>query len=126
MSIFSNNTSNSVEENKNVNVAEGSGQQKPLDQLYDHESSSGADAFHKGGILGGKAEKYIRDSANIEDLPGDDDDELDDDEDAIDLDEELDIETDEIEEDAVELDEDDVELIEEDDDDDLDDDEDIL
>src|SRR5690606_29126297 len=103
----------------NVNVAEGSGHQKPLDQLYDHESSSGADAFHKGGILGGKAEKYIRDSANIEDLPGDDDDELDDDEDAIDLDEELDIET-------VEIEEDDVELIEEDDDDELDDDDDIL
>lgn len=34
------------------------------------------------GILGEGAEKYIRDTANIEDLPGDDDDlEIDDDED---------------------------------------------
>lgn len=46
------------------------------------------------GILGAGAEKYIRDSANIEDLPGDDDDleiEEDDDDDieTVDYDEEV-------------------------------------
>lgn len=122
MSILSKNTNSPVEDNKYVHQAEGSGQQGPLEQLYDHENNTESDALDKGGFLGEKAEKYIRDSANIEDLPGDDDDELDDEEDAIDLDEELDIETDEIEEDAVEIDDDDVELLEEEDDDDLDDD----
>ena len=47
------------------------------------------------GILGQGAEKYIRDTANIEDLPGDDDDleiddEEDDDIDATDNDDEMD------------------------------------
>jgi len=49
------------------------------------------------GILGEGAEKYIRDTANIEDLPGDDDDlvidddeEDDDDIETIDLDEDVD------------------------------------
>ena len=125
MSIHSKNTSKAVEDNKYINQAEGSGQLKPLEQLYNLKNSGETDALDKGGFLGEKAEKYIRDSANIEDLPGDDDEDLDDEDDAIDLDEELDIETDEIEEDAVEIDEDDVELLEEDDDD-LDDDDDIL
>src|SRR5690606_9400976 len=121
MSIFAKNNKNSVEE-KNINQPEGAGQKKPLEKLYDREGDS--DTQEKSSILGSKAEKYIRDGANIEDLPGDEDDDLDD-EDEIDLDEELDIDTDEIDEDAVEIDEDEVEVVE-DDDDDLDDDDDIL
>lgn len=60
------------------------------------------------GILGEGAEKYIRDTANIEDLPGDDDDlVIDDDEDdddieTIDFDEDVDdVETEQAEEDVV-------------------------
>ena len=47
------------------------------------------------GILGEGAEKYIRDTANIEDLPGDDDDlEIDDDDDDDDDIDEVDFEED--------------------------------
>lgn len=50
------------------------------------------------GLLGEGAEKYIRDSANIEDLPGDDDDlEIDDEDDDEDDDLEADYDDDDVE-----------------------------
>ncbi len=83
----------------------------------------------RSSLLDEKAEKYIRDSANIVELPGDeDDDDLDDEDDTIDLEEELEIETDELNDDELEIvdsDSDDI-LIDGDVDDDDDDDEDIL
>ena len=120
-------TNSAVNQQENVvNQPSGSGQQQPLEKFFVFGDNDKTDALKNGGLLGGKAEKYIRDSANIEDLPGDDDDDLDeDDEDTIDLDEELEIETDVVEEGAVEIDEDDMDLVE-DDDDELDDDDDIL
>lgn len=104
--------------------AAGSGKQTPFegskDLLVDEEWST----VKKEGFLGEKAEQYIRDSANIEGLPGDDDDEEDDE---IDLDEELEIETDEVDVESIEIDDEDPDdLLEDDDDDDLDDDDDIL
>lgn len=106
--------------------AAGSGKQTPFegskDLLVDEEWST----VKKEGFLGEKAEQYIRDSANIEGLPGDDDDDLDDEEDdEIDLDEELEIETDEVDVESIEIDDEDPDDLLEDDDD-LDDDDDIL
>jgi RNA polymerase primary sigma factor len=69
------------------------------------------------GILGEGAEKYIRDVANIEDLPGDDDDlVIDDDEDddieTVDLDEDVDdVETEQANDDVVIDDEEDEDYI---------------
>ena len=109
-----------------INDAVGSGQNGPFDKSIDLLNEEELSGTKKGGLLGEKAEKYIRDSANIEGLPGDDDDDLDDEDDEIDLDEELEIETDEVDVESIEIDDEDPDDLIEDDDDDLDDDDDIL
>jgi hypothetical protein len=53
-------------------VGSGAGIPKPSDQPTNIDNDQSGDWYGKNGILGDKAEKYIRDSANIEDLPGDD------------------------------------------------------
>lgn len=129
MSNLTNNIPISADSNQDDGSFEGAvgmGHQSPLDksrQPLDEEELTSKN----GSLLGGKAEKYIRDSANIEDLPGDDDDDLDDDEaDEIDLNEELEIETDEVDVESIEIDDEDPDDIIEEDDNDLNDDDDIL
>ena len=109
-----------------INEAVGSGQKGPFDKSIDLLNEEELSATKHGGILGEKAEKYIRDSANIEGLPDDDDDLDDDEDDEIDLDEELEIETDEVDVESIEIDDEDPDDLIKDDDEDLDDDDDIL
>lgn len=109
-----------------INETFDSGQKGPFDKSIDLLNEEDLSATKHGDLLGDKVEKYIRDSANIKDLPGDDDDDLEDEDDEIDLDEELEIETDEVDVESIEIDDEDPDDLIEDDDDDLDDDDDIL
>ncbi len=82
--------------------------------------------LEKVSLPGENAAYYISNAANIERLPGDEDDLDDEEDDEIDLDEELEIETDEVDVESIEIDDEDPDDLIEDDDDDLDDDDDIL
>lgn len=81
---------NNDQENSTPSTASGAHIQKPLDEVRDQDSDSNHDVYDANGILGDKAEKYIREAANIEDLPGDEDEEFEEtDDESIELEEEI-------------------------------------